>query len=78
MAESSDQTTRSEEEPSTETALPSLKKIARHIRTPDRVGPFKIFELLGEGGMGKVYEAEQDSTDACSPATHLERPKGYC
>lgn len=30
------------------------------FRHPERIGPFRILRLLGEGGMGAVYLAEQD------------------
>lgn len=29
-------------------------------RLPERIGPFRILRLLGEGGMGRVYLAQQD------------------
>jgi len=33
----------------------------RAAAIPERIGPFKVLSKIGEGGMGTVYEAEQES-----------------
>jgi serine/threonine protein kinase/formylglycine-generating enzyme required for sulfatase activity len=46
-------------------APPTMTQIGPSPRgvggAPERIGPFKILATIGEGGMGTVYEAEQDS-----------------
>ena len=35
-------------------------------RIPTTLGPYRVLHLLGEGGMGAVYEAEQDQPHRAS------------
>ena len=47
--------------PSPEAAAATTLAEASDLPTPERIGAYKILQTLGEGGMGIVHLAEQES-----------------
>lgn len=47
---------------------------AAGLSAPERVGPYRVMELLGEGGFGSVYRAEQESPIRREVALKIIKP----
>jgi serine/threonine protein kinase len=70
----SDDVSRSIFAPGTEPSELQPDPLAPHLRPGDRVGNFKLIRLIGRGGMGSVWEAEERSLQR-KVALKLIRPE---
>jgi serine/threonine protein kinase len=53
---------------------PDSRASASGLELPARIGPYKILQLIGEGGMGVVYEAEQTGAVSRRVALKVLKP----
>ncbi len=52
----------------------NLRAAMRNFRHPKQIGEFEILEVIGEGGMGIVYKAEQHTPIQRTVAIKIIKP----
>ena len=62
------------EEQPTSPLPPPMTPPARSTRHPEHIGPYRVLQVLGEGGMGVIYEAEQTNPVHRRVAVKVLRP----